>query len=61
MDFIGYRCNRISQIQGHLDKGEAYCGASAGLIKEVLTAQEVVQRLVKGYEKIVELLPQSLR
>jgi hypothetical protein len=52
MDFIGYRRNRISQIEGHLDKGEAYCGASAGLIKEVLTAQEVVDRLV---------LPQSLK
>jgi enoyl-[acyl-carrier protein] reductase II len=61
MDFIGYRRNRISQIQGHLDKGEAYCGASAGLIKEVLTVQEVVDCLVKGYEKIVKQLPQSLK
>jgi len=61
MDFIGYRRNRLAQIQGHLDKGEAYCGASAGLIKEVLTVQEVVHSLVKGYEKIVKELPQSLK
>lgn len=61
MDFIGYRRNRIAQIEGYLDKGEAYCGASAGLIKEVLTVQEVVHSLVKGYEKIVKELPQSLK
>jgi enoyl-[acyl-carrier protein] reductase II len=61
MDFIGYRRNRILQIEGHLDKGEAYCGASAGLIREVLTAQEMVHSLIKGYEEVIKKLPQSLK
>lgn len=61
MDFIGHRHNRISQIEGHLDKGEAYCGASAGLIKGVLTVQEVIHSLINGYEEVIKKLPQSLK
>ena len=61
MDFLCYRRNRISHIEGHLDKGAAYCGASVGLVKEVLTAQEVVHSLIKGYEVVIKKLPQSLK
>jgi hypothetical protein len=56
MDFIGYRSNRTAQIEGNLNGGEAYCGASAGLIKEILPAKDVVQQLVAGYDYVLKRL-----
>jgi len=56
MEFIGYRSNRTAQIDGNLNGGEAYCGASAGLIKEILPASNVVQQLVDGYEHVLKRL-----
>jgi len=61
LDFIGYRSNRTAQIDGNLNGGETYCGASAGLIKEILSVQEVVDRLVEEYDTVVERLPHSLQ
>ena len=52
-DFLGYRRARKGQLEGDLVDGEAYCGASAGLIKEILPAALVVQKLVDGYRKII--------
>ncbi len=51
--FLGYGRPRIAQLEGDLDNGEAYCGASASLIKEILPAAVVVQRLVEGYQEII--------
>jgi len=56
MSFIGYRSNRTAQIDGDLNGGEAYCGASAGLIKEIIPAKDVVRQLVEGYEKVLKQL-----
>ena len=55
-EFIGYRSNQTAQIEGDLNGGEAYCGASAGLIKEILPAGDVVRQLVEGYENILNRL-----
>jgi enoyl-[acyl-carrier protein] reductase II len=54
--FIGYRSNRNAQVDGNLNDGEAYCGASAGLVKEILSAKDVVRQLVADYEKVLERL-----
>ena len=54
MAFIGYRSNQKAQVLGDLDQGEAYCGASAGIIEEILPAATVVQLLVKGCSKILD-------
>lgn len=54
LDFIGYRSNRIAQIDGDLNGGEAYCGASAGLIQGILPVGEVIRQLVNGYEKVIQ-------
>jgi NAD(P)H-dependent flavin oxidoreductase YrpB (nitropropane dioxygenase family) len=54
LDYLGYRSNRVAQVEGDLTEGEAYCGASAGLIKEILPAGEVIQRLVNGYNKVIK-------
>lgn len=54
LKYLGYRVSRTAQIDGDLTRGEAYCGASAGLIKEVLTVKQVMQQLVDGYDEIVK-------
>jgi enoyl-[acyl-carrier protein] reductase II len=53
-DFLGYSRARTGQIEGDLDKGEAYCGASAGLIREIIPAAMVIRRIVERYEEIIK-------
>ena len=55
-DFMGQASSRRAGIEGDLDNGEAYCGASAGLIKEILTVQEVMDNLVNGYREAADSL-----
>ena len=55
-DFMGHAPSRRAGIEGDLDNGEAYCGASAGLIKEIITVKEVVDSLVNGYQAVVDTL-----
>lgn len=52
--FLGYSRARTGQLEGDLENGEAYCGASAGLIKEILPAAKVIQKLVEGYREVVK-------
>ena len=54
--FLGYSRARGGQLEGDLVNGEAYCGASAGLIKEILPVASVVQRLVEGYKEVLQNL-----
>ena len=53
-DFLGTSRARKGQIEGDLVNGEAYGGSSAGLIKEILPAAAVIQRLVDGFQEIVK-------
>jgi len=55
-DVLGYRRARKAQLEGNLTEGEAYCGASAGLIRDIIPAAAVVQNLVEGYDVIIESL-----
>lgn len=55
-EFLGYSRARGGQLEGDLVNGEAYCGASAGLIKEILPVASVVQRLVEGYKEVLQNL-----
>ena len=50
-DFLGYQSSEERAIEGDLVNGEAYAGASAGLIKEILPAATVIQELVDGYQE----------
>jgi enoyl-[acyl-carrier protein] reductase II len=52
-EFLGYSRARRAQLEGNLDEGEAYCGAAAGLIREILHAGEVVHRLISEYEEVL--------
>lgn len=53
-EFLGYSRARTGQLEGNLANGEAYCGASAGLIKEVLPAAMIIGRIVEEYPKILK-------
>jgi enoyl-[acyl-carrier protein] reductase II len=53
-NFLGYSRARTGQVEGDLENGEAYSGASAGLIKEILPVAEVVQRLVGEYQIVIK-------
>ena len=44
---------RIGEIEGDLVKGEAYCGAIAGMVKEIKGAGDVVKELVEQYDKVL--------
>ncbi len=55
-EFMGHAASRRAGIEGDLDNGEAYCGSSAGLIHEILSAGEVVQRLADGYPEVLKKL-----
>lgn len=53
-EFLGHSRARKGQLEGDLINGEAYCGASVGLIREIIPAAMVVQKLVEGYEEIIQ-------
>jgi len=55
-EFMGQAASRRAGLDGDLDNGEAYCGSSAGLIHDIIPVAEVIQRLVEGYDRIVETL-----
>lgn len=61
VEFLGYSRARRGQLEGDLIDGEAYCGSSAGLIKEILPAAEVVRRLVTGNQNVVKKLNNIFR
>lgn len=46
----------VALREGELVQGSVLCGAVAGLVKEVISAEEVVHRLVKGYEQVLSRL-----
>jgi enoyl-[acyl-carrier protein] reductase II len=48
--YIGHGRARKAQIDGDLAEGDAYAGASVGLIKEILPAAAVIENLMKEYE-----------
>ncbi|MBN1256025.1 MAG: nitronate monooxygenase [Deltaproteobacteria bacterium] len=56
VDVLGYRSARQSQLEGDLAAGEASCGASAGLINDIVPAATIIKRLIEGYEEVVKEL-----
>ena len=52
-EFIGYRSNHLAQVMGDLERGEAYCGASAGMINELLPAAEVIRQFMQDWRTIL--------
>ena len=55
-EFMGHAASRRGGLEGDLEGGEAYAGSSAGLVTDIPTAAEVIQRLVDGYDTVVRTL-----
>lgn len=55
-EFMGHAASRRAGLEGDLDNGEAYCGASAGLIHEIQSAGEIIKRLVESYSDVIKQL-----
>lgn len=54
LSFIGAgQRTRQGQIEGDVTQGEAYCGAIAGIVREIVSAAEVVESIVKGVSGVV--------
>ena len=57
--FIGGGRVQTAAVEGNLDEGSPMCGAISGMIKEEMSAAEVIQGLVEGYEKVLTRLSQA--
>ena len=51
--FIGIARARTGELDGDMIQGEAYCGAIAGMIGEIVSAGDVVRGMVEGYSRVV--------
>jgi len=51
--FIGIARSRTGELDGDLVEGEAYCGAIAGMINEIVSAGDVVRNIVESYSGVV--------
>lgn len=54
--FIGSSRSRAGQFEGDMVNGQAYCGAIAGMIKEIKSVSQVIQDIVTNYETVLASL-----
>ncbi len=50
---VGFARACAGELVGDMIDGEAYCGAIAGTIKEIVSAGDVVRGIVEGYSQVV--------
>ena len=50
---IGMGRSRMGQLEGLVEEGELYCGATSGMIHEVIGAGDVVWNMAQDYDRIV--------
>ena len=55
-EFIGMGRSPGGQLKGDLEQGELYCGAIAGMVREIVSAGEVVRSIVDGIEGVLKRL-----
>jgi enoyl-[acyl-carrier protein] reductase II len=51
--FVGQGRTRKAQIDGDLENGDLYSGASAGLIEKIVPAAEIVKSLIESYHHAI--------
>lgn len=54
--FIGSSRSRAGQFEGDMVNGQAYCGAIAGMIKEIKSVSAVIRDIVENYETVLASL-----
>jgi enoyl-[acyl-carrier protein] reductase II len=52
-EFIGMGRSPAGQLKGDLVQGELYCGAVAGMVREITSAGDVVRSIVSGAEAVL--------
>jgi len=55
-DFLGTSRVRKGELDGDLVNGIVYCGGIAGMIKEIVSAGEIVKSIVQGSESVITRL-----
>jgi enoyl-[acyl-carrier protein] reductase II len=55
-DILGHKRERMGIFEGDLDEGELEAGQGAGLVREVLSAREVVERMITEFTSAVRRL-----
>jgi enoyl-[acyl-carrier protein] reductase II len=61
LELLGLKRERRGIFEGDLFEGELEMGQSSGLIKDIISAEEVVKRLMKEYEQAKERLNHDLQ
>jgi putative enoyl-[acyl-carrier-protein] reductase II len=56
LDFIGAGRMQRAAIQGDMEGGTVLCGSVAELVGDIVSAAEVIERMVKGYDQVVSRL-----
>jgi len=56
LSFIGSGRARAGQLAGDFKEGEAYCGAIAGMIKDIISAEEVIGNIVENVPTVLSRL-----
>ncbi|MBI4297923.1 MAG: nitronate monooxygenase [Chloroflexi bacterium] len=59
-DFISEHSQYRAQVLGDFDGSEVFCGQSAGLMRSVLSAAQVVQEMMEGVHPTLEALQGKL-
>ncbi len=54
--FIGTGRARLGKLEGDIVNGEVYCGAIAGTITEIVSAEEIVRSIIKDSEAMLAKL-----
>jgi enoyl-[acyl-carrier protein] reductase II len=57
--FIGVGRARMALLEGRVEEGEAYAGAVAGMINDVVGAGDVVRGIAADYDKVVRHLQEG--
>ncbi len=55
-EFIGMGRSPRGQLRGDLEEGELYCGAIAGMVRQVVPAGEVVRGIIQGADAVLNTL-----
>jgi enoyl-[acyl-carrier protein] reductase II len=54
--YIGMGRSRLGQLEGKVDEGELYCGAIAGMVRDIASAGDVVRGIIDGYDDVAARL-----
>ncbi len=55
-EFIGMGRSPNGQLRGDLEEGELYCGAIAGMVRQVVPAGDVVRGIIQGADAVLNTL-----